>query len=130
MPKVSKRYSAAFGKVEDRTYTPLEAVELVKANATAKFAETAECHIRLNIDPKYNDQQLRATVALPKGTGKTVRVAVLTSGDNIAAAKAARRDYTVDWVHLKLNDQAQRTVLCKDPFKAHDERVEKLIASL
>jgi proteasome accessory factor A len=45
-------------------------------------------------------------------------------------AKERKRDYTVDWVHLKLNDQAQRTVLCKDPFKAHDERVEKLIASL
>ena len=51
-------------------------------------------------------------------------------GDFIKAAKARHRDFTVDWVHLKLNDQAQRTVLCKDPFKAHDERVEKLIASL
>ncbi|MGH2793320.1 MAG: proteasome accessory factor PafA2 family protein, partial [Actinomycetota bacterium] len=49
-------------------------------------------------------------------------------GDFIRQAKQKRRDYTVDWVHLKLNDQAQRTVLCKDPFKAHDERVEKLIA--
>ncbi len=51
-------------------------------------------------------------------------------GDFIRRAKERKRDYTVDWVHLKLNDQAQRTVLCKDPFKAHDERVEKLIASL
>ena len=51
-------------------------------------------------------------------------------GDFVKAAQSARRDYTVDWVHLKLNDQAQRTVLCKDPFKAHDERVERLIESL
>ena len=51
-------------------------------------------------------------------------------GEFIRRAKERKRDYTVDWVHLKLNDQAQRTVLCKDPFKAHDERVEKLIASL
>lgn len=51
-------------------------------------------------------------------------------GQFIRAAKARKRDFTVDWVHLKLNDQAQRTVLCKDPFKAVDERVEKLIASL
>ncbi len=51
-------------------------------------------------------------------------------GEFIKRAKEQKRDYTVDWVHLKLNDQAQRTVLCKDPFKAHDERVEKLIASL
>ncbi|GAA4845980.1 Pup--protein ligase [Saccharopolyspora rosea] len=51
-------------------------------------------------------------------------------GDFIAAAQAAGRDFTVDWVHLKLNDQAQRTVLCKDPFRAVDERVERLIGSL
>ena len=51
-------------------------------------------------------------------------------GEFIKKAKEKKRDFTVDWVHLKLNDQAQRTVLCKDPFKARDERVEKLIASL
>ena len=51
-------------------------------------------------------------------------------GEFIRRAKERKRDYTVDWVHLKLNDQAQRTVLCKDPFKAHDDRVERLIASL
>jgi proteasome accessory factor A len=51
-------------------------------------------------------------------------------GEFIRAAKEKKRDYTVDWVHLKLNDQAQRTVLCKDPFRSRDERVEKLIASL
>ncbi len=51
-------------------------------------------------------------------------------GEFIRQAKAKRRDYTVDWVHLKLNDQAQRTVLCKDPFRAHDERVEQLIAHM
>ena len=51
-------------------------------------------------------------------------------GAFIRRAKERKRDYTVDWVHLKLNDQAQRTVLCKDPFKSRDERVERLIASL
>ena len=51
-------------------------------------------------------------------------------GEFIRKAKERKRDYTVDWVHLKLNDQAQRTVLCKDPFKSQDERVEKLIESL
>jgi proteasome accessory factor A len=51
-------------------------------------------------------------------------------GEFIRQAKAKRRDYTVDWVHLKLNDQAQRTVLCKDPFKSQDERVDQLIAHM
>ena len=51
-------------------------------------------------------------------------------GEFIRQAKQRRRDYTVDWVHLKLNDQAQRTVLCKDPFRSVDERVEQLIAHM
>ena len=51
-------------------------------------------------------------------------------GEFIRRAKERKRDYTVDWVHLKLNDQAQRTVLCKDPFRAVDERVKRLIASM
>ena len=50
-------------------------------------------------------------------------------GEFVKRAKERKRDYTVDWVHLKLNDQAQRTVLCKDPFKSRDERVERLIES-
>jgi proteasome accessory factor A len=51
-------------------------------------------------------------------------------GEFIRKAQEKRRDFTVDWVHLKLNDQAQRTVLCKDPFRSRDERVDKLIASM
>lgn len=51
-------------------------------------------------------------------------------GEFVREAKSKKRDFTVDWVHLKLNDQAQRTVLCKDPFRSRDERVERLIAGL
>jgi proteasome accessory factor A len=51
-------------------------------------------------------------------------------GDFVRRAQERRRDFTVDWVHLKLNDQAQRTVLCKDPFRSVDERVERLIAGM
>jgi len=96
MPKVSKRYTAAANKVEDRTYTPQEAVDLVKANATAKFDETVEAHARLGIDPKYTDQQLRTTVALPHGTGQTIRIAVIARGEKVAEAKAAGADLAGD----------------------------------
>jgi large subunit ribosomal protein L1 len=96
MPKVSKRYSAAVAKVDDRLYTPTEAVDLVKANATAKFDETVEAHARLGIDPKYTDQQLRTTVALPHGTGQTVRIAVIARGEKVAEAKAAGADLAGD----------------------------------
>ncbi len=90
--KVSKRLRELQAKVEDRPYEPLEAVQLLKETATAKFEETAEVHIRLGIDPKYTDQQLRTTVALPKGTGQTVRIAVVGRGEKVAEATAAGAD--------------------------------------
>merc|ERR1712182_94701 len=65
------------------------ACELLKSTSTVKFDATAEAHIRLGIDPKYNDQQVRATVALPKGTGNTVRVAVVCGAEQEAAAREA-----------------------------------------
>ena len=71
-------------KIEDRTYAPLEALGIIKENANAKFDETIEAHIRLGIDPKYTDQQLRTTVALPNGTGQSIKIAVITSGENVA----------------------------------------------
>lgn len=93
--KQSKRYRAAKKAVPSRleAQDAASAIALMKSAATTKFDETAEVHIRLNIDPKYNDQQLRATVALPMGTGKTVRVAVLCQGDNVAKAKDAGADF-------------------------------------
>ena len=96
--RMSRRFRAAQKAVPGRMQpqTPEQAIALMKANSNTKFVETAEVHARLNIDPKYNDQQLRATVALPKGTGKTVRIAVLCSGDNIAAAKDAGADFAGD----------------------------------
>jgi len=96
MPKVSKRFAALEAKVEDRAYAPQEALELVKANATAKFDETIEAHVRLGIDPKYTDQQLRTTVALPHGTGQTIRIAVIARGEKVAEAKAAGADIAGD----------------------------------
>jgi large subunit ribosomal protein L1 len=90
--KLSKRLKEALSKVEERPYEPLEALELVKATATAKFAESVEVHVRLGIDPKYADQQLRTTVALPKGTGQSVRIAVLARGEKVAEATAAGAD--------------------------------------
>jgi large subunit ribosomal protein L1 len=96
MSKPSKRFTALVEKVQDRTYAPAEALELVKTNATAKFDETVEAHARLGIDPKYTDQQLRTTVALPHGTGQTVRIAVIARGEKVAEAKAAGADLAGD----------------------------------
>jgi len=92
MKKLSKRMAALSTKIEDRIYPPLEALGIIKENANAKFDETIEAHIRLGIDPKYTDQQLRTTVALPHGTGQSIKIAVITSGENVAKAKAAGAD--------------------------------------
>ncbi|GAA1337646.1 Pup--protein ligase [Saccharothrix algeriensis] len=77
------------------------------------------------VDRVTDDGEIEAAKDTPPQTTRAK-----LRGDFIAAAQAAGRDFTVDWVHLKLNDQAQRTVLCKDPFRAVDERVERLISSL
>ena len=80
---------------------------------------------RGRVERAVDDERIAEAVAHPPQTTRA-----RLRGAFIKAAKAKRRDFTVDWVHLKLNDQAQRTVLCKDPFRAHDERVDKLIESL
>jgi len=92
MKKLSKRMASLSTKIEDRIYAPLEALSIIKENANAKFDETIEAHIRLGIDPKYTDQQLRTTVALPHGTGQSIKIAVITSGENVSKAKAAGAD--------------------------------------
>src|SRR5579884_2199833 len=77
------------------------------------------------VERTCTDEAIQTAIDVPPQTTRA-----RLRGEFIKRAKERRRDFTVDWVHLKLNDQAQRTVLCKDPFKAHDERVEKLIAGL
>lgn len=90
--KVSRRLQELQRKVEDKAYQPIEGLSLLKETATAKFPEAAEAHIRLGIDPKYTDQQLRTTVALPKGTGQAVRVAVIARGEKVNEATKAGAD--------------------------------------
>jgi len=91
--KVSTRKAALDKEVDaERLYEPAEAIALMKKLSNAKFVETAEIHGNLNLDPKYNDQQIRTTVALPHGTGKTVRVAVLAEGPAATAATEAGAD--------------------------------------
>ncbi len=90
--KLSRRMKTLLEKVEDKDYEPIEALSLLKDTATAKFPEAAEAHIRLGIDPKYTDQQLRTTVVLPKGTGQTIRVAVIARGEKVAEASNAGAD--------------------------------------
>jgi large subunit ribosomal protein L1 len=91
----NKRYTAAAATVNrDTFYTVAEALKLVKQNAKAKFDETVEICLNLGIDPKQSDQNVRGVVALPAGTGKTVRVAVFAKGPKLEEAKAAGADLT------------------------------------
>ena len=92
--KKGKKYSDSL-KLIDRTklYDPEEAVALVKQTAKAKFDETVEISVRLGVDPRHADQQVRGAVVLPNGTGKTVRVLVFAKGDKANEALAAGADF-------------------------------------
>jgi large subunit ribosomal protein L1 len=93
MPAVAKRAKAWQSKLAPgKQYTIEEALKLVKEFATAKFNETIDASVNLGIDASKSDQQVRGSTVMPNGTGKTVRVAVFTSGKNVEAAKAAGAD--------------------------------------
>lgn len=92
MAKVSQRTKKVQEKVESRSYKAIEALQLLKETATAKFTETAEAHISLRLDTKYADQQLRTTVVLPKGTGKKIRIGVIAQGEKVSESIAAGAD--------------------------------------
>ena len=93
MSKTGKHYTEAAAKIEkQRLYTPLQAVRLAQEIKGAKFDETVEVHFRLGIDTRKAEQQVRGSVSLPNGTGKTVRVAVFAEGDKAREAEAAGAD--------------------------------------
>ena len=94
MAKVGKKYSDSAKLIEkNKMYDPAEALALVCQTSKAKFDETIEIHIRLGVDSRHADQQVRGAVVLPNGTGKVARVLVFAKGDNIAKAQEAGADY-------------------------------------
>jgi large subunit ribosomal protein L1 len=93
MSKISKRLQAIKEKIDrNKAYPVMEALQLIKETATAKFDESVDVAVNLGIDARKSDQMVRGSVVLPKGTGKTVRVAVFAQGANADAAKAAGAD--------------------------------------
>lgn len=93
MHQLSRRQKNNRQKIENQPYLNIEqAVNVIKETATAKFNETVEFHVNLNIDPKYADQQLRTAMTLPNGSGKTTIIAVLTNENNFEEAKNAGAD--------------------------------------
>ena len=94
MPKHGKRHTNAADVIEkDFEYQPEEAVSLAKTNATAKFDETVELHLRTGADPRHADQMIRGVALLPHGVGKNVRVTVFTQGEAVAIAEEAGADF-------------------------------------
>lgn len=97
MPKHGKKYLAAAAKVDrNQNYPPAEALSLAKETSTASFDATVEAHIRLGVDPRHADQQVRDVVVLPHGLGKTVRVLVFAQGEGATLAREAGADVVAD----------------------------------
>lgn len=97
MAKHGKNYLAAAAKInKDQTYSPEEAVALTKQTSFTKFDATVEVHIRLGVDPRHADQQVRDVVVLPHGLGKTVRVLVFAQGEGASLAREAGADIVAD----------------------------------
>ncbi len=97
MSKDGKKYKAAAAKVDRlKNYSVDEAIALVKETNFAKFDATVECHVRLGVDPRQADQQVRGVVVLPNGLGKTVRILVFAQGEGARLAQEAGADYVAD----------------------------------
>lgn len=97
MAQHGKNYKNALEKIDrDTFYAPAEAIKLIKETAATKFDSTVEVHLRMGLDPRQADQQLRDVVVLPHGLGKTVRVAVFATGEGAAAARAAGAEMVID----------------------------------
>ena len=97
MAKHGKKYLAAAAKINrEQLYSPSEAVALAKETSITKFDATVEIHMRLGVDPRHADQQVRDVVVLPHGLGKTVRVLVFTQGEGASLARDAGADYVAD----------------------------------
>ena len=97
MAKVGKKFAAAQAKVnKDQYYSPREAIALVKETSITKFDGTVEIHLRMGLDPRQADQQVRDVVVLPNGLGKTVRVLVFAQGEGASIAQSAGADYVAD----------------------------------
>jgi large subunit ribosomal protein L1 len=97
MAQHGKKYNAGLAKIDrDNLYSPEEAIKIAKEVAPAKFNETVELHLRLGIDPRHSDQQVRSTVLLPNGLGKTVRVLVFAEGEGAKIAQEAGADFVAD----------------------------------
>jgi large subunit ribosomal protein L1 len=97
MPKHGKKYLSALEKVDrDNLYDPEQAVSLAKETSTVNFDATVEVHVRLGVDPRHADQQVRDVVVLPHGLGKTVRVLVFAQGEGASLAREAGADVVAD----------------------------------
>jgi len=117
MKKLTKRRQQLSSKIETKSYSPNDAINLLKETSTAKFVESAEVHLSLNINTKYSDQQLRTTLILPKGTGKTKRIAVLLPDEKITPELEALADKigSVSLIESMTNGELDFDILIATP---------------